>query len=182
MQIKENIKALCLCLCEGNPPVTGGFPSQKASSAENGAGQATSHYLNQCSNIVNWTLGKKLQWDLNQNLNILIQENGLENVVWKMAAILSWPQCVKFDILLSLLVSVQPSMTGFWRLHFVEEKRNWWVIGYMCWSNKCVDSLGFISQMVCNIISWTMWTFLSVWFDFNFLLQSVHKFAHAMAA
>ena len=33
--IKENIKAPRYCLCEGNPPVTGGFPSQRASNAEN---------------------------------------------------------------------------------------------------------------------------------------------------
>ena len=37
---------------------------------------APSHYLNQCWNTVNWTLGNKLQWNLNQNLNIFIQ--------WKM--------------------------------------------------------------------------------------------------
>ena len=55
---------------------------------------APSHYLNQCWNIVNWTLGNKLQWNLNRNLYIFIQENPLENVVWKMAAILSRPQCV----------------------------------------------------------------------------------------
>ena len=30
-----------------------------------------------------------------RNLNIFIQENACENVVWKMAAILSRPQCVK---------------------------------------------------------------------------------------
>ena len=52
------------------------------------------HYLNQCWNIVNWTLGNKLRWNLNQNLNIMIQENAFENIIWKMAAILSWPQCV----------------------------------------------------------------------------------------
>ena len=44
--------------------------------------------------IVNWTLGNKLQGNLNQNLNIFIQKNAFENVVWKMAAILSGPQCV----------------------------------------------------------------------------------------
>ena len=54
---------------------------------------APSHYLNQCWNIVNWTLGNKLQWNLNRNLNIFIKENAFENVVWKMAAILSRPQC-----------------------------------------------------------------------------------------
>ena len=48
--------------------------------------------------LLNWTLGKKL----NRNLNIFIQENGFENVVWKMSAILSQPQCVKFWVLFSL--------------------------------------------------------------------------------
>ena len=33
--------------------------------------------------------------NLNRNLNIFTQENIFENVVWKMAAILSRPQCVK---------------------------------------------------------------------------------------
>ena len=54
-----------------------------------------SNYLNQCWIIVNWTHGNKPQWKLNQNLYIFIQENAFENVVWKMALILSQPQCVK---------------------------------------------------------------------------------------
>ena len=52
------------------------------------------HYPNQCCNIINWTLRNKLQWNLNQNSYIFIQENAFENVVWKMSAILSRPQCV----------------------------------------------------------------------------------------
>ena len=32
--IKENFKAVLLALCEGNPPVTGGFPSQRTCDAE----------------------------------------------------------------------------------------------------------------------------------------------------
>ena len=58
------------------------------------AWSAPSHYLNQSWNIVNWNLGNKLQWNLKRNSNIFIQENAFENI-WKMAAILSWPQCVK---------------------------------------------------------------------------------------
>ena len=54
---------------------------------------APSHYLNQWWNI-NWTLRNKFQWNFNRNSCIFIQENALENVVWKMAAILSRPQCV----------------------------------------------------------------------------------------
>ena len=57
-------------------------------------GNKPSHYLIQCWNIVNRTLRNKLQWNLDQNLYIFIQVNAFENVVWKMAAILSRPQCV----------------------------------------------------------------------------------------
>ena len=55
-----------------------------------------SHYLNQCWNFDNCTLGNKLQWNLNRNVYIFIQENAFENLVGKMAAILYRPQCVNF--------------------------------------------------------------------------------------
>ena len=57
----------------------------------------TSHYLNQCWNIVNWTLSNKLQWNFNRNSNIFIQENALENVVCKKTSILTSPQCIKMN-------------------------------------------------------------------------------------
>ena len=40
------------------------------------------------------TLRYTLQWNFNQNWYIFIQENAFENIVWKMSAILSQPQCV----------------------------------------------------------------------------------------
>ena len=39
----------------------------------------------------------KLQWNFNQNSNILIEENTFEDVVCEMSAILSRPQCVKHN-------------------------------------------------------------------------------------
>ena len=39
------------------------------------------HYLNQCWHIITWTLGNKLQWNLNRNSNVFIQENPFENVI-----------------------------------------------------------------------------------------------------
>ena len=54
--------------------------------------------MNQCWNIVNQTLGNKLQWNLNWNLYIFIEEYAFENVVRKLAAILSQPQWVKHYI------------------------------------------------------------------------------------
>ena len=59
------------------------------------AWSAPSHYLNQCWNIVHWTLRNKLQWNVNRNSYIFIKKNPFENVDWKTAAILSRPQCVK---------------------------------------------------------------------------------------
>ena len=38
--------------------------------------------------------GKKLQWNMDQNTKIFIQEDSLENVVCLIAAIFSWPQRV----------------------------------------------------------------------------------------
>ena len=42
--------------------------------------------LDECCNIVNWALGNKLQWKLNRNLKISINENAFENVVYEVAA------------------------------------------------------------------------------------------------
>ena len=44
--------------------------------------------------FVNWTLGIKLQRNFNQNTVMLIQASAFENVVCKMAAMLSRLQCV----------------------------------------------------------------------------------------
>ena len=55
------------------------------------------NYFHQCWNVMNWTLGDKLKWNLNQNVYIFIQDNAIQNVVWKMAAILARPQRVKIS-------------------------------------------------------------------------------------
>ena len=54
-----------------------------------------SHYLNQCWNIVYWTLKNILQWNLHLNSYIFIKENTFEMAVCKMTAVLSLPQSVK---------------------------------------------------------------------------------------
>ena len=42
-------------------------------------------YLNQCWNIVNWTVRNKFQWNFDKKLHIFIQVNAFENVVCKIA-------------------------------------------------------------------------------------------------
>ena len=54
----------------------------------------TKPLLNQCWNIVNWTLRNKTQWNLHRNSHIFNQENYFENIVCEMAAMWSWPQCL----------------------------------------------------------------------------------------
>ena len=71
-----------------------------------GAWSAPSHYLNQCWDIFHWTHENKFQWNFNQNSYIFIQENPFENIVCKMAAILSRPQCVKAPFLKSLWLAL----------------------------------------------------------------------------
>ena len=44
-------------------------------------------------------LRKKLQWNLNRNSYIFIQEIAFENIVCKMVAILSQPQCIDIEII-----------------------------------------------------------------------------------
>ena len=73
---------------------------------------APSQFLNQCWNIVNWTLRNKPQWNLNWNSYIFIEENVFENVIWKKAAILSQPQCQ------TVSVWKMPSHRPVWRLFF----------------------------------------------------------------
>ena len=57
----------------------------------------TSHYLNQCWNIVNWTRRNRLKWNPNRNSHSFIQENVSENVVWETPAILYLPPCVNWS-------------------------------------------------------------------------------------
>ena len=62
---------------------------------------APSHDLGQSWNIVNWTIGNKSLWNRKRNSYIFTDENAFENVVWKMPAISSRPQCVKSYIVAS---------------------------------------------------------------------------------
>ena len=55
---------------------------------------APSHYLNQCWNIVNWTLRNKLQWNYSRNYNIFFKKDAVENVFCVIASISSRPQWV----------------------------------------------------------------------------------------
>ena len=55
---------------------------------------APSNCLKQCCDIVNWTHNNKLQWNFIRNSCTFLQENVLEQAVWKMAAI-----CIGLNVL-----------------------------------------------------------------------------------
>ena len=104
---------------------------------------APSHYLNHCWNIVNWTLGNKLQWNLNRNSNIFIQENAFENNVCEMASILSWPQCVNYKALTPLISHNLPLIHIFILymctiISSVCETYCCWVLYYIIYCFTCI--------------------------------------------
>ena len=86
-------------ICAGNLTIIGSYNDQ-----------APSHYLNQCCNIVKWASRNNIQWTANRKSYILIQENPIENVVWKMAAILSRLQCFKTN----KLFDAKPLHEPYW--------------------------------------------------------------------
>ena len=103
------------------------------------AWSAPSHYLNQCWNIVNWTLRNKLQWDLNRNSYIFINENAFQNVVWKLAVISSRPQRVKSYVLSYNEITWSTfSLYAVWKLN-----TKGWDIYFRRWShikNWCMQT------------------------------------------
>ena len=93
---------------------------------------APSHCLNQCRNIVNWTIGNKL----NRNLHILIQEN-----VFRVSSGNWQPFCLGLGVL-KLRISVWTDQNGntFWRYQrnyvetyaiIVHSEFAIWISGYL---------------------------------------------------
>ena len=114
---------------------------------------APSHYLNQCRNIVNWTLGNKRQWNLDRNSYIFIQENAFENVDCEMMSISSRPQCVNARTCIILTPQTGPR-----------------TISYIAQNTH----MGF--TIVCSFCRYStptqrkttyQWPLLLTWFNFN---------------
>ena len=63
---------------------------------------APSHYLNQWMDIIYWTLRHKLQWNINRNSWISIQENSI-----KMSSAKCWPFCLSLNVLRRWIVILQ---------------------------------------------------------------------------
>ena len=112
-----------------------------------------------------WPLGKKLQWNLNRNAYIFILENALENVVRKMAAILSRPQCVSTVATGSEIViaKVAEQVVWFWikRLSAYRHTKP---------SNRLTN--------IAIHVFWTQWYFdsgdLSVAHE-TYIIESIHE-------
>ena len=128
--------------------------------------------LNQCWNIVNWTLRDKPHWNFNYNWHIFIQENTFENVICQMASISSRPQCVNKNL-----------------FYFSPRNRNWshFVTGLtqICWtihnSRAMIDGI-YIYQKYLIPYTWNkhlmstcthltvefyiflFWLLIAVWF------------------
>ena len=110
-----------------------------------GNGLSLSYNLNQCWNIVNRTLRNKVQWNFYQNPDIFIQENPFQNGVWKMAAILSRPQCIN---------SLAPGrLEWHFRCHFqtITLLSDSWHISWNCPQRNVELSMSDIFSIFCQI-------------------------------
>ena len=139
-------------------------------------------------NIVNWTLGNKLQRNLNQNLNIFTEENAFENVVWKMAAILSRPQCV--HVALTCFVCRHFVLSMFWLSTFWSligtnslYHRIYWLLLFhqvsLC-TCRGFDYIWFNENKSFYLLLWfhydpinTLWIHLGFWLSFVYVFGSV---------
>ena len=120
---------------------------------------APSHSLNQYWNIVNWALRNKLQWNLNRNLSIFIQENALENVVCEMASILSRPQCVLTGPMMSQLYRLRHY--GITRPQYVNP-----IVGFIFHSNRKVALSEYMYMAITssgNLSCCVVWAVLPNW-------------------
>ena len=113
-----------------------------------------SHYLNQCWNIVNWTPRNKLQWNINENSNIFIQNNAFENAVCKMTAILSWPQCDNTFMAYvdGLVQDCSNSIANALELLQSCTKPSMWFLMCVCWSVRDLTWL-----CICSVW-WMLWS------------------------
>ena len=64
---------------------------------------APSHYLNQCWNIVNWTIGNKFQWNINRNDTFSFKKIHLKMLPGKWR-----PFCLGLNVLTNTKISAQP--------------------------------------------------------------------------
>ena len=126
--------------------------------------------LNQCWVIVNWTLRSKLQGNFNQNTKFFIQENALENIVCKMAAILSRGRWVdagnpskhfnsnSFEILFSCSIKSVQNLEKIFEIklmlldkrHFARFCDSEWMFHIVVWAPGC--NVIWWVPMLCNHI------------------------------
>ena len=108
-----------------------------------------SYYLNQCWNIVNWTPRKKRQWNFYLNSYIFIQENVFENIVWKIAVILSRLQCAK-EKDTTALVSTEMAHIISLHDHWISQQNQ------VNWMNLAVPHKGILVSHL-NFMVWDPW-------------------------
>ena len=98
---------------------------------------ARSHHLNQCWNIINWTISDNFH--SNQNTTVFIHENTFEHVVRKMLANLSRPQpplsCISDNKVIVVSILVVTDKTTLYHISYTMTSSNgniFRVTGHLC--------------------------------------------------
>ena len=116
--------------------------------------------MNQYWNIINWTLGNKLQWNLYWNWYIFIKENAFEDIVCEMVSIASQPQCVKNKrpVGLSSFVNCPPVVASFLTQRQLSINAGWQHMGRVPHPNY-VDPECYVAT-VCHHVRFMYWEHL----------------------
>ena len=137
---KKTSKLCVTCLCEGNPPVTGGFPSQRASNAEN-ISTLWRHHEYICPNangvIVN-DIGRDTKWIRRTN-NIIIRTVW---IYWSYASLVNIYTGVSFyemDIFRSIIAILRVLSKMAWCLWYLASCfiHNLCELFCSCWDLLC---------------------------------------------
>ena len=129
---------------------------------------APSHYLRQCWVIVNCILRTKVQWNFNQNTKLFSHENASENIVCKMATILSRGRWVSMVAYSDTRPSADTALTTKWTTSFrsFSSIKWFWIISadqkaFLKWLPKTHNILWHSECSYCHVNS--LWPSDTIW-------------------
>ena len=123
------------------------------------------NYLNQCWNIINFTLRHKLRRHVNESFYIFIKENAFENIVCQMAAIVSQPQCVTcWSALCSVVHPFIKFQADIWNLKMSQVNN----VIFQTWRKSIKGNLKFCDKIKMPVYVWIS-IVLKAWLNIHLL-------------
>ena len=91
------------------------------------------HNLNQCFPIVNWTLGYKIQWNLNKK-----QQLSYYKINWKILTAWLWSFCLHSNVLLVGNSGWMAHFNSLWSSDAIDLGQNWFRQWFVAWRHQAI--------------------------------------------